>query len=230
MSAVIKMSFPEQAPRHQSFLLLSLGKDSMEGVGRKIRPKPSGPLGLELTMQIQKERWRRVRSQGRGQVLTCHPPPLPCTCPLFIPQSLIPVIFRGLQGYIISFLSRNYPIPLELRFQPPFHVSSPPFGGQGLQYLVKLEKRKGTHPTTPTTSQTSRRAWLQTAKKSLAWAAMEVNLLQKVKLVQSAQVGGGGGVATDLKQHSSPSNSMRYMVYMLTVVVVMWLYMWVKID
>ena len=60
MGALIKRSFPKQAPRHQrGFLLHRLREDSTEGVkwwGSEIRPQPLEPLSLELTMQIRKEK------------------------------------------------------------------------------------------------------------------------------------------------------------------------------
>lgn len=58
-----------------------------------------------------------------------------------------------------------------------------------------------------------RKACLQTAKKLLAQAGIELKLLQKVKLVQAAEVRRGHG-RDYLQQHSRPSNSM-WLVYSL---------------
>ena len=71
------------------------------------------------------------------------------------------------------------------------------------------ERKKGIYPTWfHSYHQTFRRTYLLTAKKSHAWAGIWINFLQKVKIVESAQVGGGSRVATEKKQHFSSLNSI----------------------
>ena len=77
--------------------------------------------------------------------------------------------------------------------------------------MVKLGKERKVytpHGSTPTISQTFRRTYLLTAKKSHARAGIWINFLQKVKIVESAQVGGGSRLATEKKQHFSSLNSI----------------------